>query len=633
MILQALSRYYDILANDPDAPIARFGYSTIGISYALNIDFDGELLDIFPQFRQEMRGKKSVDVPRSMVVPEQAKRTVGIVSNFLWDNATYVLGISNQDDTKPAYSRDRHAAFVELHKRLLTNVDSDGAVALLRFLDRLDPATAREHPVIAPHLEGLLSGGNLVFTFEGRSLHLDPTIKRVWEESRAEGEAEQMQCLVTGEYTRIARLHPNLKRVRNAQPAGATLVGFNATAYESYNRKQGLNSPVGEPATFAYTTVLNYLLSDANPNKKFAMGDATVVYWAESENRGYEQAISSLIEPPMVEVEEVDNQARLKAEGALKGVAEKVKRVQALDIGDLLESLKDDDPRFYVLGLAPNAARISVRFFVAEPFNEVVDNIMQHYRDLEIVKEFDNQPSYITIGHILSETVSKKSRDKDASPLMAGAVLRAILTNQPYPAALYYAVINRTRIDVDDSKAGIRKINYVRTAIIKAYLTRKYRYSATKPYQEALNMALNEQCDIPAYLLGRLFAVLEKLQQEAIPGINATIKDRYFTSACASPRSVFPTLVHLSTHHVSKTADEYGKYRDSQIRDIINMLKAPDHVLAKNGPPYPSRLSIDEQGLFVVGYYHQVKAFYVPKSDKQALTTPDLASGNSQVVA
>lgn len=609
MILQSLDRYYNILAKDPDIPIARFGYSTIGISFALNIDFDGELLDIFPQFRQEMRGKKSVDVPKPMVVPEQAKRTVGVVANFLWDNATYVLGISNQDDEKPAYSRDRHAAFVELHKRLLTNVDTDGAAALLRFLDRFDPASAREHPVIAPYLEGLLGGGNIVFTFEGTPLHRDRTILKAWEESKAAGEAELMQCLVTGEITRIARLHPNLKRVRNAQPAGATLVGFNAQAYESYNRKQGLNSPVGEPATFAYTTVLNYLLSDANPNKKFAMGDATVVYWAESENREYERAVSSLIEPPLVEVEEPENEARKKAEGALKGVAEKVKRVQALEIKDLLRSLQGDNPRFYVLGLAPNAARISVRFFVAEPFTEVVDNIMAHYRDLEIVKEFDNQPSYITIGHILSETVSKKSRDKDASPLMAGAVLRSILTDQPYPAALYYAVINRVRTDMDDAQLRIQKVGYVRAAIIKAYLLRKYRFQPDSQAKEVLTVSLNASSTNTAYLLGRLFAVLEKAQRDAIgKDINATIKDRYFATACGSPRSVFPTLLRLSQHHFSKIGKQFA---DRDVQAILDLLEV-------DRDPYPARLSLDEQGIFILGYYQQRAVLYTKRSKKES---------------
>ena len=229
-------------------------------------------------------------------------------------------------------------------------------------------------------------------------------------------------------------------------------------------------------------------------------------------------------------------------------IADKVRRVQALDVSRLREGL-DDSTRFYVLGLAPNAARISVRFFLTEPFGKIIDRMMQHYRDLEIVKEFDNQPTYITVRHILAETVSKKSKDQDASPLMAGAMFRSILTGAPYPAALYYAIINRIRADMDDSQNNIHKINYVRAAVIKAFLIRKYRNQPQHPIQEVLSMSLNEQSTIPAYVLGRLFAVLEKAQQEAIGDTNASIKDRYFTSACASPKSVFPTLLRLSQHH------------------------------------------------------------------------------------
>jgi CRISPR-associated protein Csd1 len=377
-------------------------------------------------------------------------------------------------------------------------------------------------------------------------------------------------------------------------------VGFNARAYESYNREQGQNSPVSEKAAFAYTTALNYLLSSANPNKKLTIGDTTVVYWAESEKKGFAEAFEGIFEPQVVEEPVTDNQeGRKKAEKGLKEVAQKVRRVQKLDLNALLENLKDENPRFYVLGLAPNAARVSVRFFLNDPFRKIVDRMMQHYRDLEIVKEYENQPPYITVGHILDETVSKKSRDKDASPLMAGAVMRAILTGTPYPAALYYAIINRIRADVDDDQKHIHKIGYVRAAVIKAYLIRKFRNQ--NKYQEALVMSLNEQATIPAYVLGRLFAVLEKVQQEAIGDMNASIKDRYFTSACASPARVFPVLLRLSQHHIAKA--EYGYTSDRRIQEILGLLD-----VEKN--PIPQRLTLDDQGIFVLGYYHQRAAFY-----------------------
>jgi CRISPR-associated protein Csd1 len=549
-----------------------------------------------------------------MVVPEQVKKTSGISSNFLCENSAYILGITDKGEAD--FGIKRFEAFRQLHKDLLSKANCDAARAVLAFLDNYDPLKGREHPAIARNLETLLKGGNLVFMFRGAFVHEDATIRQVWEADKAGKDAVLGQCLVTGETAPIARLHASLKGIRDANPTGASLVGFNARAYESYHREQGQNSPVSEKAVFAYTTALNYLLSSANPNKKLTIGDTTVVYWAESDKKEYANAFAGIFEPPTVEVEApIDQSGRKKVEKGLKDVAEKVRRVQKLDLDALLAGLKDDNPRFYVLGLAPNAARISVRFFLTDPFQKIVERMMQHYRDLEMVKEFDNQPAYITVRHILDETMSKKAKDPQASPLMAGAVFRSILTGAPYPAALYYAILNRIRADADDR--GVQKIGYVRAAVIKAFLIRKYRNQPQDPIQEVLSMSLNEQSTIPAYALGRLFAVLEKVQQEAIGDVNASIKDRYFTSACASPASVFPVLLRLSQHHISKAA--YGHASDRRIQDILNLLD-----VEKN--PIPARLTLDEQGIFVLGYYHQRTAFYVSKAEKPATDTSSTES-------
>ncbi|MCB0196824.1 MAG: type I-C CRISPR-associated protein Cas8c/Csd1 [Anaerolineae bacterium] len=606
MILQALNRYYDILLEDDDTKIAPFGYSAVGISFALDLSPDGELLNVLPLFEQVQRGKKMVEVPRSMIVPAQVKRASNVASNFLWDNAIYVLGISDKDEDKPQYSEERFQAFRQWNSSLLAGVEENAARAVIAFLHQYNPQTAREHPAIVDHLEALLKGGNLVFIFNGDFVHRNKSLRRAWEASLATQDADWMQCLVTGEVTPIARLHPNLKRVRGAQAVGASLVSFNERAYESYNRTkaQGLNSPVSEKATFAYTTVLNYLLSDANPNKKLSMGDATVVYWAESENRAYESAFAAFIDPAELDDSSAKQTGRKKAEQALLTVTEKVTRAHMLDLDALLADLKEEDPQFYILGLSPNAARVSVRFFITDPFEKIIDHIKAHYRDLAIVKEYDDQPDYLTVRRILYETVSKKARDQDAAPLLAGAVFRAILTNAPYPAALYYAIINRIRADMDDKEKKITKINYIRAAVIKAFLTRKYRYQPTNPFKEVLTMALNEQSTNPAYLLGRLFAVLEKVQAEAIGNVNASIKDRYFTSACAAPRSVFPILLRLSQHHIAKA--EYGHTSDRRIQDIVNLLEVEHN-------PIPARLTLDEQGVFILGYYHQRADFYTTK--------------------
>ncbi len=617
MILQALTRYYDILAADPESGIAPPGYSVASVSFALNLSAQGELLEIYPLFDQIQRGKKTVEVPRRMLVPEQVKRSSGISANFLCDNCAYVLGLSAKDVSDPEYATKRFEAFRLMNIELLAKSHCEAARAVEAFLRAYKPKTGKENPVIARHLEEILKGGNLIFKVETRNefVHEDPEIRRIWEASQVPSGSEYTsQCLVTGEIAPIARLHPSLKGIRDANPTGATLVGFNARAYESYNRTngQGLNSPVSEKAAFAYTTALNYLLSSENKNRKLTVGDATVVYWAESEKKGYAAAFMSLFDPETIEPSAGEDQGQpgrdKEAEQRLKEIAGKVRRAQPLDVQRLLEGL-DGSTRFYVLGLAPNAARISVRFFHADPFEKVVQKILAHYADLQIVKEYDDQPTYITVGHLLSETVSKKSKDKDASPLLAGAVFRSILTGAPYPAALYYAIINRIRADMDDK--GIQKINYVRAAAIKAFLIRKYRHQPTHSFQEVLRMSLNEQATTPAYVLGRLFAVLEKAQKEAIGDVNASIKDRYFTSACASPASVFPILLRLSQHHISKVKQERGNtYNDWLIEKIFNLLD-----IEKN--PIPARLSLDEQGIFVLGYYHQRAAFYAPRNGVQ----------------
>jgi CRISPR-associated protein Csd1 len=614
MVLQALNQYYDILVADAESGISPLGYSSTGVSFALNLSATGELLDIFPLFDQVQRGKKTYEAPRRMIVPEQVKRAVNIAANFLCDNSAYVLGLSAKNEGDPKYAQKRFEAFRQLHLDLLAEADCDAARAVTAFLKTYDPQSGREHPVIAAHLENLSKGGNLVFKLEGSPgfIHQDPQIQRIWEIYKAQTNGLAGQCLVTGETAPLARLHPSVKGIKDANPTGATLVGFNARAYESYGKEQGSNSPVSEKAAFAYTTALNYLLSSENKNRKFSLGDTTVVYWAESRDPVYASIFAGLFglaqDAPVTAGPDETNVAPVqdkKAERFLAAVAEKVQHAGAVDINGLLQGL-DGNTRFYVLGLAPNAARISVRFFQRDPFQKMVQKIMAHYEDMAIVKEYEDQPDQIPLWKIIEETVSKKSSNKNASPLMAGAMFRSILSNTPYPAALYYAIINRVRADHDDKEQGISKINYTRAAIIKAYLIRKVRHQAQSQIKEVLSMSLNEKATQPAYLLGRLFAVLENVQQEAIGDVNASIKDRYFTSACASPASIFPVLLRLSQHHIPNA--KHGRSSDRRIEEILNLLD-----VEKN--PIPAHLTLDEQGVFILGYYHQRADFYVPRAN------------------
>lgn len=627
MILQSLYNYYQILRDDPDVEIAEPGYSNAPVSHALNLSAQGELLDVIPLYIPVQRGKKTVEQPRRMNVPARIKRSVNVAANFLCDNSVYVLGLTDKKAKDPDYAQKRFTAFREHNIEILSQANSPTARAIIAFLEAHDPQKAKDNPTIAHHLEALIEGRNLIFQVEGKNALDDPEIRRAWEEFYLGQGEVKMQCLVTGKIEPVARLHPDIKGVAGAQTKGASLVSFNLDAFQSYGRStketKGLNSPVSRRVAAGYGVALNYLLSNQNPNRKIYFGDATVVYWADSADKRYPATFYALLRP---EYQEEQREAKTgkgkrkrakEAEKTLGEVATSIQRVKPIDLEALAQQL-DADTRFYVLGLSPNAARLSVRFFLTEPFGVFAQRIMQHYDDLRIVKEYANQSNYISPYRILAECVSPKVKRRDDEvkkswSLLGGTLIRAILTGAPYPEGLYAAILNRIRHDTDEENRSI-KINYIRAAYIKAHLIRKYRHRGTNPYQEALQMSLNPSYTHPAYVLGRLFAVLEKAQREAIgKNINATIKDRYFTSACATPASVFPTLLRLSHYYTAKA--EYGNRLDRQIQELLDILDAK---------PFPSRLTLEEQGVFVLGYYHQRAAFYAKKDNNaEEATQPE----------
>lgn len=616
MILQALYRYYEILMNDPNVEIALPGYSSANINFALNLSNQGDLLDILPFTTLVKQGNKTREIPsRRMIVPAEVVRSgTKILPNFLWDNAAYVLGLSEKDIEKPEYSRGRRIAFRDFNVSLLNRADCLAAKAISSFLSNYDPAGVETNENLMRNKQVLLKGGNIIFFVEGRNSLEIPEIKQIWEEYlTGQVESVSMQCLVNGEVEPIARIHPKIKGVRDAQSMGASLVSFNEQAYESYNRNdgQGFNSPVSQRVASGYGVALNYLLSPQNPNRKIYIGDTTVVYWAESPDSRYANVFATLLDLFSNEEEASPGQeGRYAAEEALKQVARKIDRGQALDLARLTEGL-DPETRFYVLGIAPNAARLAVRFFFKDAFETFVKRILQHYDDLKIAKEFPTQPDNVSIMAILYECVSPKVKKREeeikaTASLLGGALLRAILTGSEYPQALLNTIITRVRIDNDDKDKGVKKLNYTRAAVIKACLCRKHRNKPKQTIQEALTMSLNEKYSHPAYILGRLFAVLEKAQLEAIKNLKTTIKDTYFTSACATPASVFPTLIKLSHHHTAKA--DYGYSAENRIQQLLNQLEAGEYA-------FPKRLTLDEQGVFILGYYHQKEAFYSKKEN------------------
>lgn len=577
MILQALTQYYEALLHRGE--IAAPGWSPAKISFALCLDKDGQVTQVIPTMEEVTMGKKTVLRPQSMILPSAVKRTVGIASNFLWDNSAYLLGVDQKG--KPERSRDCFRAAAGLHHAVLDGVDSPAAKAILAFFDTWQPEKAMEHPALSGQYETITAGGNLLFRVDGCYIHEDAAIHEAWQRYRdgTNEDAVRMQCLVTGREDEITATHPAIKGVRDAQSSGAALVSFNAPAFCSYGREQNYNAPVGKYAAFAYTAALNHLLADRDNVQ--VIGDTTIVCWAEGAESVYQDVFMSFMSDKMPSTIS-DNDLR----AALKNLAK----------GRPCEELGVDPNRtFYILGLAPNAARLSVRFFLRDSFGRLMRNVNDHYERLEIVKPAYAKPGVLSLWALLRETV-RDPKKQVPSPAMAGATARAVFSGGLYPASLLEAVMLRIRAE--------RDITWGRAAIIKAYYLKNPHKDCP---EEVLTVSLNEASTNIPYTLGRLFSVYEAAQQAANPGINATIKDKYFNSAAAMPASIFPVLNNLYQKHLRKLEIGQRVYFDKQVSALKGAL----------GESYPTRMTLAQQGAFDLGYYHQTQKRYTKKEENK----------------
>lgn len=586
MILQALTRYYEDLLQRGE--IAAPGWNPAKISFALCLDKDGQVTQVIPTMEEVTMGKKTVLRPQLMILPSAVKRTVGIASNFLWDNSAYLLGVDQKG--KPERSYDCFRAAASLHHTVLDGVDSPIAKAILAFFDTWQPEKAMEHPALAGQYEAVTTGGNLLFRVDGCYSHEDTAIREAWQRYRdgTDGDAVKMQCLVTGCEDEITATHPAIKGVRDAQSSGAALVSFNAPAFCSYGREQNYNAPVGKYAAFAYTAALNHLL--ANRDNVQVIGDTTIVCWAEGADPVYSDMFMAFMSSNMPSTLS-DNDLR----AALRELA----------AGRPCKDLGIDPNRtFYILGLAPNAARLSVRFFLRDSFGRLMRNVNEHYERLEIVRPVYAKPGLLSLWALLRETVNLNSKDKSPSPAMAGATARAIFSGGLYPASLLEAVMLRIRAERDDNDKKTRKITWGRAAIIKAYYLKNPHKDCP---EEVLTVSLNEASTNIPYTLGRLFSVYEAAQQAANPGINTTIKDKYFNSAAAMPASIFPVLNNLYQKHLRKLETGQRVHFDKQVSALKGVL----------GESYPTRMTLAQQGAFDLGYYHQTQKRYTKKEENE----------------
>lgn len=591
MILQSLVQYYESL--ERKGGITRPGWCMAKVAFALELSWDGQLKRVIPLKIEKERGKKMVFEPQLLKVPQMVTRSSGVASNFLCDNSSYLLGIDNKG--KPERSKECFQCAKAKHLEILKDVDSVVGNAIVKFFETWNPDDAFGNPVLADSLEEILAGANLIFEVNDDYAQDAMEIKEAWEvyqSSSAEG--PEGICLVTGEKTQIARIHGTIKGVQGAQSSGAALVSFNAPAFESYGKEQSYNAPVGTYAVYAYTTALNHLLADRK--HVTTLGDTTIVYWSEEGEEVYQDIFQDVSEPSFDNFEIVD------------GVFKNLEAGKAIHIPGVAESISMNQ-KFYILGLAPNAARIAVRFFYQDSFGNILKHLKEHYDRMEIVCPAKDGAQYLGTWRMMMETVNKKSRDKKPIPNMAGATYRAIISGGRYPNSLYQAVLGRIRAEQDDSDSGIYKITRGRAAIIKAFLLRNK--TADK---EEITMALNEDSKNVAYTLGREFAVLEAIQEDANPGINATIKDRYFNAACATPASIFPILFKLKNSHIRKMNSK-GKevYFEKMLGDLQGRLPVSED--GESG--YPKRLSLEEQGMFILGYYHQTQKRYEKKTKEE----------------
>jgi CRISPR-associated protein Csd1 len=566
MILQSLNAYYERLALEDESEIALRGFSRQPVPFALEINSEGDV------WVRDLRDDSKKKDAAQLILPEPLKKSgSGFSPNFMWDNTSYVLGIDTKGKTER--SAKSFSAFRDRLKEVGENLEDAGFAAVCNFLNHWNPETALTWPQWQD-----MAGRNLVFRLaeERRYVHERPAVRRAWlNYYETVASSIRGQCLITGKTGSIDPTHPKIQGVKGAQSTGASLVSFNADAFTSYGKKQSYNAPISEEAAFNYTTALNDLLRQGS-RQRVQIGDATTVFWTERETQS-----ESLLPFTFSQNEDQGDLVALR------------RFLEAVRDGRMPEELAEEaDACTYVLGLSPNAGRISVRFWHVDTVAGLWHKIGRHFADIQIEPQYESDPAFPPQWLLLKAAAVREDLS-NLSPLLSGVFMRSILSGAAYPAALLAAVLERIRAE--------QSITYERAALLKGCLVRNFRRRGQK---QEVSVSLDEHTTNVPYRLGRLFAVLEELQQEAHRGdtdrphrdLNSTIRDHYFGSASATPQTVFPVLLVLAQHHVSKA--KYGKFYHKRIGEILEGIDIDRGA-------FPAHLSLESQGLFVLGYYHQ----------------------------
>jgi CRISPR-associated protein Csd1 len=628
-ILEALVHRYDRLATAGEMPIP--GYGPAQISFTIILDAEGRYVTT----EDERMGTGKKPRPKIVSAPAAPKRTVGIASGVFWDKTSYVLGRTALDDTvssaKQAKDAERlikeHAAFLARHETLLAGSADTGLVALLTFLRRWKPEDYDTLTYAAEMLDQ-----NIAFRLQGDRfyIHDRPAARAALEvEAGARDAAPEAMCLVTGAMAPIARLHPSIKGVQGAQSSGAALVSFNLDAFTSYGHSQGANAPVSEAAASAYAAALNGLLEPAGRDAKdrpiytnrVMLGDTSTVFWAEHPLP--ERLMQLMLGEPQAEEEEQEESASTISDVTETTELRTVFRQMqdGLPLRDLGADLHPES-RAFVLGLSPNAARLSVRFWEDQSFADFTAHFQDHWRDLQIEPRPRFWPP--SIWRLLLELAPQRESENIPKHL-TGEVMRAILTGQPYPQALLVQTIMRIRADGD--------VNGLRVALAKAVITRQarrdhaamLRQNPDAPLWRDKLVALDRDEPNIGYRLGRLFALLDYAQYLSVGAVNAGVKEKFFASASSTPRRIFPSLLRMSQNHLSDARKHPEKqsraaYIDSEIKQVMDGLTG--HL------PFPTTLTLDDQGRFIVGFYHQKPG---PRGAKPAAdAAPEAENGDTE---
>ena len=548
--------------------LAKESYGPQKIHAAVVIDRDGGFIGLQSRVEMISDGKrKPRPQPALLAMPSpEGRRTAGDKAQFLYDKADYVFGIG--DDPTKATNRKR--LFRQLIAEALSDTQDEGLRAVSTFLERFDrgeitlPALAAEDP-------------GAVFTFQDiddpTALISDrPAVAAWWNSRRAASGDEEGFCILCGRKAPIVRTHPELKNVPGGNTAGVALVSFNAPAFTSlgfHEDRRHQNAPFCRNCADAYTRALNRLLSPAFPSPaepgtllprgNYRLSNDTVaLFWSS------DPAVSSIFGP------------------AFDGDPDSVRKIYQSPHAGTKES--PSDVRFYSIILSGAQGRAVLRTAFDVTLTEVMNNLRRYFEDIDLVPMYTSEPPILPLFMIVRALQPPGTRSI-VPAMFAQHLYECAVRGTPYPASLLDTALRRLR-------AG--EFTRPRIAVIKAILNGQRR-TLPNPRQKEISMSLDPDNQETGYRLGRLLAILEKLQADAIHSPNATIVDRYFGAACATPAVVFPQLMKLAQHHAAKSSR--GGWYQRQIQDVINGLDA--------AKAFPATLSLQQQGLFAVGYYHQ----------------------------